>query len=257
MSGHGHEHTEQQAMEMFEPPAWEERYSGEEKIWSGQPNAQLVAEVSGLAPGTALDVGCGEGGDVIWLAQQGWKVTGADFSANGLARAAGHAVDAGVAERIDWWQVDARTFAADGRSYDLVTTPLPAPAGRRHGRGDPPPGRGGRARRSSPRRGSRPLRGVHPAVREPPPGDVPRRGAGARASRTTSRSSWSSSGPARRCATASRSTSTTRRCSPGVRPSAGLTGSPGRRPRPRGPWRRSASVRTARRRPRCRSPRRR
>ncbi len=122
MSGHGHEHTEQQAMEMFEPPAWEERYSGEEKIWSGQPNAQLVAEVSGLAPGTALDVGCGEGGDVIWLAQQGWKVTGADFSANGLARAAGHAVDAGVAERIDWWQVDARTFAADGRSYDLVTT---------------------------------------------------------------------------------------------------------------------------------------
>ena len=122
MSGHGHEHTEQQAMEMFEPPAWEERYSGEEKIWSGQPNAQLVAEVSGLAPGTALDVGCGEGGDVIWLAQQGWKVTGADFSANGLARAAGHAADAGVADRTDWWQVDARTFAADGRSYDLVTT---------------------------------------------------------------------------------------------------------------------------------------
>ena len=107
---------------MFEPASWEERYSGEEKVWSGRPNAQLVAEVSGLTPGTALDVGCGEGGDVIWLAQQGWRVTGADFSVNGLARAAGHAADAGVGDRTDWWQVDARTFAAHGRTYDLVTT---------------------------------------------------------------------------------------------------------------------------------------
>ncbi len=107
---------------MFEPSGWEERYSSEEKIWSGNPNPQLVAEVSRLTPGTALDVGCGEGGDVIWLARQGWRVTGADFSGNGLARAARHAEEAGVADRIDWWQVDARTFAANGRSYDLVTT---------------------------------------------------------------------------------------------------------------------------------------
>ena len=107
---------------MFESSGWEERYSGQEKIWSGEPNPQLVAEASGLTPGSALDVGCGEGGDVIWLARQGWRVTGADFSANGLARAARHAEEAGVAERTDWWQVDARTFAADGRSFDLVTT---------------------------------------------------------------------------------------------------------------------------------------
>ncbi|HEY0888252.1 MAG TPA: class I SAM-dependent methyltransferase [Nocardioides sp.] len=110
------------AQEMFEPDAWEERYAGEEPIWSGNPNAQLVVEVSELTPGAALDVGCGEGGDVIWLAQQGWRVTGADFSANGLARAARHAEQAGVGDRVDWWQVDARTFAADGRRYDLVTT---------------------------------------------------------------------------------------------------------------------------------------
>jgi 2-polyprenyl-3-methyl-5-hydroxy-6-metoxy-1,4-benzoquinol methylase len=107
---------------MFESSGWEERYSGQEKIWSGEPNPQLVAEASGLTPGTALDVGCGEGGDVIWLARQGWRVTGADFSGNGLARAARHAEKAGVAEQTDWWQVDARTFAADGRSFDLVTT---------------------------------------------------------------------------------------------------------------------------------------
>ncbi|MCW6003968.1 class I SAM-dependent methyltransferase [Micromonospora sp. CPCC 205371] len=107
---------------MFEPTAWDERYRGQEKVWSGNPNPQLVAEVAGLAPGTALDVGCGEGGDVIWLARQGWTVTGADFSTNGLARAARHAEQAGVADRVDWWHVDARTFAADGRSYDLVTS---------------------------------------------------------------------------------------------------------------------------------------
>ena len=109
-------------MEMFEPPAWDERYASDEKIWSGKPNPQLVAEAAALPPGTALDVGCGEGGDVIWLASQGWRVTGADFSANGLARAARHAAEAGVADRVDWWQVDAREFAAGGRSYDLVTS---------------------------------------------------------------------------------------------------------------------------------------
>jgi 2-polyprenyl-3-methyl-5-hydroxy-6-metoxy-1,4-benzoquinol methylase len=117
-----HELTEAQAAAMFEPPSWDERYDGDGKIWSGDPNPQLVAEVSGLTPGAALDVGCGEGGDVIWLARRGWRVTGADFSANGLARAAEHARAAGVADRTDWWQVDARTFTPDGRSYDLVTT---------------------------------------------------------------------------------------------------------------------------------------
>lgn len=122
MNGHDHQHSEQDATAMFESPSWEERYAGEQSIWSGNPNPQLVAEVSALTPGTALDVGCGEGGDVIWLAHHGWRVTGADFSTNGLARAARHADEAGVADRTDWWQVDARTFAAGGRSYDLVTT---------------------------------------------------------------------------------------------------------------------------------------
>ncbi|BCJ49033.1 hypothetical protein Asp14428_05080 [Actinoplanes sp. NBRC 14428] len=122
MSGHQHQLTDEEAAAMFEPPSWDERYSGAEKIWSGDPNPQLVAEAAKLAPGTALDVGCGEGGDVIWLARHGWTVTGADFSANGLARAARHAEQAGVAGRVDWWQVDARAFTAGDRSYDLVTS---------------------------------------------------------------------------------------------------------------------------------------
>ena len=129
MGPKGHRHTDEEATAVFEPASWEERYSGEDKVWSGSPNQQLVVEVSGLSPGTALDVGCGEGGDVIWLARQGWRVTGADFSAAGLARAARNADAAGVADRTDWWQVDARTFAADGRAYDLVTSHFLHPPG--------------------------------------------------------------------------------------------------------------------------------
>lgn len=106
----------------FEASAWQERYAGVESVWSGKPNPQLVTEAGKLPPGTALDVGCGEGGDVIWLAQHGWRVTGADFSANGLTRAAQHAEQAGVADRTEWWQVDARDFDAAGRLFDLVTT---------------------------------------------------------------------------------------------------------------------------------------
>jgi 2-polyprenyl-3-methyl-5-hydroxy-6-metoxy-1,4-benzoquinol methylase len=115
-------HRHDAPTEMFEPESWNERYSGEEQIWSGNPNAQLVAEASALEPGTALDVGCGEGGDAIWLAGRGWAVTGADFSDNGLARAARHADQAGVADRIDWWRVDARRFDAGGRTWGLVTS---------------------------------------------------------------------------------------------------------------------------------------
>lgn len=64
---------------------WDHRYSSD-PIWSGNPNGSLVAEVAELAPGRALDVGAGEGGDAIWLAEQGWKVTASDISSRALAR---------------------------------------------------------------------------------------------------------------------------------------------------------------------------
>jgi 2-polyprenyl-3-methyl-5-hydroxy-6-metoxy-1,4-benzoquinol methylase len=122
MSGHANHAGSNHETEMFEPHSWDERYSGEEDVWSGAPNPQLVAEASGLTPGSALDVGCGEGGDVIWLARHGWRVTGADFSKKGLTRAARHVEQAGLGDQVDWWQVDARHFAAQGRAYDLVST---------------------------------------------------------------------------------------------------------------------------------------
>jgi SAM-dependent methyltransferase len=99
---------------------WDERYRSADAIWSGDPNPQLVAEVSGLAPGTALDVGCGEGADAVWLAERGWHVTAIDISGVALERARKAAANAGLTERIDWRQGDIATWTPE-RSYDLVS----------------------------------------------------------------------------------------------------------------------------------------
>lgn len=99
---------------------WNAFYAEHDQIWSGRPNVVLVDEVSGLTPGRALDLGCGEGADAIWLAQQGWTVTAVDISSVALRRAAQHAEDAGVADRIDWQQHELGTSFPSGE-FDLVS----------------------------------------------------------------------------------------------------------------------------------------
>jgi thioredoxin reductase/SAM-dependent methyltransferase len=105
----------------FERPAWEERYSGD-RVWSGRVNVQLAAEAPSLAPGRALDIGCGEGGDAIWLASQGWQVTAVDFADAALARVAEHAGEAGVGDRVETRRLDVRSFDPAGETWDLVTS---------------------------------------------------------------------------------------------------------------------------------------
>ncbi|MEV0621888.1 bifunctional NAD(P)/FAD-dependent oxidoreductase/class I SAM-dependent methyltransferase [Nonomuraea sp. NPDC050404] len=99
---------------------WDARYGESERIWSGDPNVVLVREVSDLSPGRALDLGCGEGGDAIWLAGRGWQVTAADISGVALERAARQAGEAGVGDRIDWQRHDFRASFPEG-AYDLVS----------------------------------------------------------------------------------------------------------------------------------------
>lgn len=67
--------------------AWERRYAEQDRSWSGRVNAAVAAVVEGLEPGTALDVGSGEGGDVVWLAERGWHAIGVDVSPTAVERA--------------------------------------------------------------------------------------------------------------------------------------------------------------------------
>ncbi|HEY2430542.1 MAG TPA: class I SAM-dependent methyltransferase [Acidimicrobiales bacterium] len=102
---------------------WDERYRSSARIWSGRPNPQLVAEISGMAPGLALDVGCGEGADALWLAQAGWDVVGADISGVALERAAEHArqADPATAARIRWRHADLLAHPPEPDGFDLVS----------------------------------------------------------------------------------------------------------------------------------------
>jgi SAM-dependent methyltransferase len=110
--------------EEFGRQFWEERYNSHTAVWSSKANPQLVAEAGELVPGTALDAGCGEGADALWLAGRGWQVTAVDFAASALRRAREHAESLGddVAGRIDWVQADLDAWAPPEEHFDLVTS---------------------------------------------------------------------------------------------------------------------------------------
>jgi SAM-dependent methyltransferase len=108
---------------------WESRYAGVDRAWSGRVNQVLADVARGLPPGRALELGCGEGADAIWLAEQGWQVTAVDISPTAIARGAAAAEEAGIAPgRIQWhahdlatWAAASRSTAAGGACYDLVS----------------------------------------------------------------------------------------------------------------------------------------
>lgn len=98
---------------------WDRRY-GETPMWSGRPNANLVAEVQALTPGRALDVAAGEGGDAIWLAEQGWQVTANDISRRALERLVVAAAARGVHVEVLHGDANAPdVFPRD--TFDLVS----------------------------------------------------------------------------------------------------------------------------------------
>lgn len=101
----------------------DERYRSSTALWSGRPNPQLVTEAADLVPGAALDVGCGEGADAVWLAERGWRVTAVDLSFVALERAAAHAVEVSddVARLIDWVHADLTEWLPGAATYDLVS----------------------------------------------------------------------------------------------------------------------------------------
>jgi SAM-dependent methyltransferase len=97
---------------------WDEMYRSRDRIFSGNPNGVLVAETIDLPPGRALDVGCGEGADALWLARRGWQVTAVDISGIALQRAAA-ATD--IKGRVAWTRANLTTTPPPTGVFDLVS----------------------------------------------------------------------------------------------------------------------------------------
>jgi SAM-dependent methyltransferase len=101
---------------------WDERYAGRELVWSAGPNQFVEAQLSGLPPGRALDLACGEGRNAIWLAGRGWSVTAVDFSMVALDKAreslARH--PHGRDLHVDWVHHDVLSYDVGPVGYDLV-----------------------------------------------------------------------------------------------------------------------------------------
>lgn len=100
--------------------AWEERYGERERVWSGRVNVRLAEVAESMTPGRALDLGCGEGADAIWLAEQGWHVTAVDISQTALDRALDDAAARNLLDRIDFQRLDLTETFPDG-TFDLVS----------------------------------------------------------------------------------------------------------------------------------------
>ena len=97
---------------------WDRRYSATGLLWTASPNRFVVAELAGLPPGRALDLGCGEGRNAIWLAERGWQVSAVDFSPVGLDKARRLAGERGVT--VNWVSADLRDYQPRPGAFDLV-----------------------------------------------------------------------------------------------------------------------------------------
>jgi SAM-dependent methyltransferase len=122
---HEEEHGEKRFGATGQAEEWDAMYSERDGAkWSGRPNGRLLVEVAGLTPGRALDVGCGEGADAIWLARNGWTVTAIDISEVAVGRAWAAAELAGAA--VEWICGDALRTVFPTGSFALLSMQYPA-----------------------------------------------------------------------------------------------------------------------------------
>lgn len=107
--------------------SWEERWARAlrehgDAVAQMPPNGYLTETAGPLAPGHALDAGCGHGAETFWLAGHGWQVTALDFSATVLdhCRSTASTLGPDVAQHIEWVEADLRVWAPQPQAYDLV-----------------------------------------------------------------------------------------------------------------------------------------
>lgn len=92
--------------------------------WDGHPLAKslrnLIEGDGALTPGTALDLGCGTGDNSIYLAKQGWQVTGVDFVAKAVDKARAKAAANKVTADFAHADVTKLSSAGLGSNVDLI-----------------------------------------------------------------------------------------------------------------------------------------
>ena len=104
---------------------WDARYATAGQ-WSREPNAWVAATLGSLEPGTAVDLGAGEGRNALWLAGLGWEVTAVDYSAVGLETGRARAAELGV--DVEWVVADATTWVSPALVDLVVIAYLQLPA---------------------------------------------------------------------------------------------------------------------------------
>lgn len=100
---------------------WEERYRADDLPWdTDEPAPDLVAMVERLGlSGRAVELGCGTGANVVWLARHGFAVDGIDLSPTAIERARARVAAAGVRADLRAGDVLDRGLLPAG-AYDLV-----------------------------------------------------------------------------------------------------------------------------------------
>ncbi|MBI5485514.1 MAG: class I SAM-dependent methyltransferase [Deltaproteobacteria bacterium] len=100
---------------------WNKRFASEDSFLGTRPSPFLSREIDRiklLAPGArALDIACGEGRNSVFLAQNGFQVTGLDISDVGLSKGVKRAEAAGV--QVDFKQVNLDGYCL-AETYDLI-----------------------------------------------------------------------------------------------------------------------------------------
>jgi SAM-dependent methyltransferase len=97
---------------------WNDRYRTSDLVWTAHANQFVVAEVAGLPAGRALDLAAGEGRNAVWLAEQGWQVTAADYSDVAIAKAREFAAARNMA--LETVVADATEPLPGSSTFDLV-----------------------------------------------------------------------------------------------------------------------------------------
>jgi SAM-dependent methyltransferase len=119
----------EQSVGRFDRDFWDGRWSEVLREHAAQlaqrpPSAYLTAVAGELAPGRALDAGCGNGTEALWLAARGWRVTAVDFSAPALGhgRSIAEGIGPEVATRVEWVEGDLGVWTPVADHYDFVSS---------------------------------------------------------------------------------------------------------------------------------------